>query len=479
MTFTNNNFRGMIDGKDLYYYTSDLNYKIKDTENRIKYIEDRLGSKLMGYKVLDRYNCTYDMKVQTNDKYWEEVFTQTSDVALDKDGLYQIEDGGKIKLVSYSEYISWCELNNKDALESTYVNDPFKAIHYEDIHEEDNIYDDVEIERGEWKYTGVNTSKIKLVLSQSDDIYSTSNVSKGLEKLGSYILNAPVHIKDGKEIPKKENLKYKIYNSRELFNRACQEYNTVNKFLKANGVTDKSEDLEGEAIPIFQPYKQNFNKVKTVKYMGYGDVKKYPILKSYSELYDRLKSELNNSNSKLDKKKLPYLMKGLKDDLNLVKQLAFKPIVFKSPLTPVPKSPYEDVFIPYKNELYAMLQSKVEDLRDLDMMCCHIDLLNIMKKCKFTERQLEILDLWSRDYSVTEIADILDISHPEVNNYFNRMLNKITKKYEEQYEDWIGFNYKKSEWKQCSRCGEVKLIQRFNKEPKGFMGVKPHCKDCN
>lgn len=478
MTFTNNNFRGRIDGKDLFYYTNNLDYKIQDTENRIKYIEDRLGVKLIGHKKLDRYNCTYDMKVQTNDKYWEEIFIQTSDIALDKDGLYQIEDGGKIKLVSYSEYISWCELNNKDALEYADINNPFEAIPYENIHEEDEIYDDVKIERGEWKYTGQNTSKIKLVLNKSDDLYSTSNIAKGLEKLGSYILNAPVHIKDGKEIPKKENLKYKIYNSRELFNRACQEYNTINKFLRANGVTDKSEDLEGEAIPMFQPHKQNFNKVKTVRYMGYGDIKKYPMLKSYVELHDKLKCELKNPNSKLDKKKLPYIMKGLKDDLDLVKQSSLKPIVFKAPLTPTPKSIYEDIVIPYKKELYGMLQSKVEDLRDLDMMCCHIDLMNIMKKCKFTERQKEILDLWLRDYSVTEIAEVLDIDSSTVSKMFNVILKNIIKKYNEQYEDWIGFNYKKSEWKQCSKCGDTKITKRFDKDKTCKMGVKPYCKDC-
>lgn len=52
------------------------------------------------------------------------------------------------------------------------------------------------------------------------------------------------------------------------------------------------------------------------------------------------------------------------------------------------------------------------------------------------------------------------------------------KKYEEQYEDWIGFNYKKSEWKKCSKCGENKLLRRFDKKSDNRDGYKNICKNC-
>ena len=54
----------------------------------------------------------------------------------------------------------------------------------------------------------------------------------------------------------------------------------------------------------------------------------------------------------------------------------------------------------------------------------------------------------------------------------------IIKQYEEDYEDWYYLNIRKGQYKKCSRCGEIKLISQFNKEPKGKDGYKKHCKKC-
>jgi formylmethanofuran dehydrogenase subunit E len=35
-----------------------------------------------------------------------------------------------------------------------------------------------------------------------------------------------------------------------------------------------------------------------------------------------------------------------------------------------------------------------------------------------------------------------------------------------------------SKYKQCSKCGEIKLVQRFDKDAKGKDGYKNICKIC-
>lgn len=452
--FTNNNFRGILNGKHISNFKIQKEaYNIDRSDERIKYIN----------KIL---NTNSDMGYDTYDEYFDNLFTQTSDIALDKDGVYKIEDDGNVRYADYDEYISWCKETDNDPIEYADISTPFESINSKS--------------NGEWKYTGQNTSNVKLVLNKSDDLYSTSNIACELEKLGSYILNSKVYIdKNGNEINKDGDIKYKIYSDKEMFARACKEYNFINNSMRCNGNHSNigNDKMEGEAFPIFQSHKQNFNKVKTVKFLGVSDFEKYPILKDYHNLHMYLKDKLNDSsiNNKL-KNKMAYAIKGVKNDLDDVKLALMKPIIFKSPLTPIPVSECKDIVIPLKDEVIPLLQYKYDDINDVDKICCVLDIKNILKKCKFTNKQIRVLYRWINDYNVNDIANELHMTHVQVNSTLKSISNRIIKKYEEQYEDWIGFNYKRSEWKKCSKCGESKLLKRFDK--KGKQGLQSMCKEC-
>lgn len=453
--FTNNNFYGVLHGKSINDFKIDKTaYKIQRSDERVDYI----------YKKL---NTNTDLGYECYHKYFEDLFTQTTDMPLDKDGIYRIEIDNEDRYVDYDEYITWCKDSDNDPLEYAEVTNPFN-----------DICVDVD-ETGEWRYTGVNTSNVKLILNKSDSLYSESNIALALEKLGSYILNSPKHIVDGLEVPKRENIKYKIYDSKELFARACQEYNYINDFARSNGRQSmlSNEKMDGETFPIFQPHKQNFNKVKTVKFLGKNDFKQYPILECYNKLHMDLKEKLNDKN--LDnntRNKIAYLIKGVKEDLDDVKLAVMRPIIFKSPLTPHSDSHCKDIIIPLKKEILPLLQYKYDDINDTDMICCILDIKDIVSKCKFTDRQQKVLELWMKDFNLNDIEKELHMTHKQINSMLNSIVNKIMKKYEEQYEDWIGFNYKKSEWKKCSKCGESKLLKRFDKN--GNKGLKSICKEC-
>ena len=56
------------------------------------------------------------------------------------------------------------------------------------------------------------------------------------------------------------------------------------------------------------------------------------------------------------------------------------------------------------------------------------------------------------------------------------IINMIIKQYEEDYEDWYYLNIRKGNYKKCNRCGEIKLVSRFDKN--GKKGLLSICKKC-
>ena len=155
-----------------------------------------------------------------------------------------------------------------------------------------------------------------------------------------------------------------------------------------------------------------------------------------------------------------------------------RPITFKMPLKDSGYPEWEELDMFDPNHVMELLKvRKGNDLQD-DISCIVMDLENIIKKIEFTEAQSEVLELHRRDKSLVEIADILDISPKTVKGHLTSCVRLIIKEYERQYSDWYYLNICKGEYKQCSKCGEIKLISEFDKEKTGVKGVRGNCKKC-
>ena len=317
--------------------------------------------------------------------------------------------------------------------------------------------------------------KIKIHLSKDDSIYSTSNIAIYLERIGSYILNSKEQIVDG-EVQQKKELKYKIYNSKELFNRACQEDKFINDMTNINGgkaLIDNPKYCQGEAFPIFQATEKNYNKVKRIKFEGKKDADKHPVLKDYLEFYNHLKDKLKQDDAT---RMLSDVLHGVKDDLNNGKMLLENPIIFKSPLTPSPTSIYTDWDIPNEKEIRHLLQIEYDSLIDTDMICAVMDLNDIVDKCTFTQNQRNVLNLYRRCVQTNQISEILGMAKCQVSSTINSICRIIESKYWEEYEERYRVFVVKSTWKKCDRCGEIKFIQSFSTNGKqGYINV---CKKC-
>ena len=126
-------------------------------------------------------------------------------------------------------------------------------------------------------------SKIDIVIGKCTSTYSTSNIASALEKVADYILKT-----DNKK--DEHERKYVIYNSEELFNKACKEYNITSSIARANS-DSIGDEKDVDAFPFFQ-LPQNYNKVKDLK-IEKEDLERFQELKDYNDFYEYLKDENN------------------------------------------------------------------------------------------------------------------------------------------------------------------------------------------
>lgn len=324
-------------------------------------------------------------------------------------------------------------------------------------------------------------SKLNLILDKSKSTYSTSNIAESLEKMADYILK----VDDYKD---KDERKYVIYNSKELFDRACQEYNVTSNLARVNGglgmmgLTDDGE-VEVNAFPFFQLPK-NYNLVKDIK-IEKEDFEKYPTLKNYNDFYMYLKQEYKNMfNRKLTpkdmrrKKLIKKVLSELKKDMIIAKKELQMPIIWKAPLKPTGCPDYNELDMFDKEVIKELLKVHKEvDLQD-DLSCILVDLDNLIKKINFTNKQKDVLELWRKGLETNVIADELNVNSNNVVQCLNGAINLIVKQYKEDYENWYYLNIRKGQYKTCSRCGKTKLISQFDKDKTGRYGVRGYCKDC-
>lgn len=336
-------------------------------------------------------------------------------------------------------------------------------------------------------------SKVKLILSTDDARYEESNIAKALEVIESYILCS----RDEIEERKKNETKYKIYNSNELLKRFEQERNLMYKLSTVN--SDKSnnydkddsrkdKDYDGNVFEIFQLPK-NYKKVKDIV-IEKKDFKRFPILNDYQQSINHMKEKLKElmeiDENKLNEEDLrdlrsrkKMIMKNLKllklDMLDAKKQLEM-PIIWKAPLKDNGSADYDMLDMFDKNVVKELLRvHKQVDLQD-ELSCILVDLENLIKKINFTKRQREVLDMWSKGLSASAIARELNVKPQTIAASLDSVIALIVKQYEKDYEDWYYLNIRKGQYKKCSKCGETKLISRFDK--KGKQGLQSRCKKC-
>ena len=322
------------------------------------------------------------------------------------------------------------------------------------------------------------TSYIDLCPNTETELYSDSNVAKTLEMLSNYILWCDPN--------KKEKSYIKIYDDEKKFRDALYK---EKKYIEKYG-----ERLE-EGIALLR-HQKNYKKAKD-EVVTSEDLKKYPELMEYKKEIDRLSAYIKEKRldefveymqkkghkkiktKKQDKSFLTNHIGLLKKDMLQCKIELARPIVWKQPLKDEGCPDWNEFDELDNSQIKALLQlykeSEVYDFQD-DLGCMFQDLENVLRKIKLTDKQREVLELWKSGMTIKNIAKELNKKPQAINQMLDTVVNKIVQVYEEQLEDWYYLNICKGEYKKCNKCGEIKLINKFNKNGKG--GVRNMCKIC-
>lgn len=328
----------------------------------------------------------------------------------------------------------------------------------------------------------------KANLNTTDVLWSNTNISHFLEKLGTYLL-----AKDNKN-KEKENIK--IYTSLTEFKRMTQQEKKIRKHGEVvEYESGNSEYSKGKPIRILKNQKNfklapdiKITKKDRIKYLEIEDYYKYKqyllSLKNNKELREKLAKDKNINTKKLKITKggdvYKFALKQMSmvtDDMLQVKLQKDKNIVWKAPLKDssnniIMDCDLIDLFDPV--HVKALLQIPYNENLIDEIALSKQDILN---RIELTNTQKIVLSLWEKGVTQNEIAKQLGIAQKNVNLHIDRIVNKFIDKYIEIYEDEYYYVYlSKGKYKKCSKCGEVKLIQRFDKN--GKKGYKSMCKTC-
>lgn len=389
MAYTNNRFKGEIDGKTIWDYYNKLDYNIDKLDKRIEIVSDVLN--------LNEYGSSDDL-------FWQDIW-----------------DMGICK-------------------------------------------------------TGLNTT---------DDLWSDTNVAKCLESMGTYLLA---------KYPKAPNDTIKVYDDYNLFKRIIKEKEIINRYgektdeemivfrTKKNyklapkeSVTakDKEKYIELQAYDEFKKY------LLSLTYSGKDEVLKKKSKKKRKELLKEINDRSNNG-YEMSSSDLYRMIKNqvplVEDDMLMVKNSKERPIKWKSPLRDSGNEidwSHLDMFD--ENHVKALLQVR-KDIDAYDEIL--LDIEDLISKTDLSDRQHEILELWRRDKTYQYIADALDCSKSVIVKQLDKIVRKIINTYEREYaEKHYYLNVVKGKYKKCSKCGEIKLINYFDKN--GKKGHRSNCKNCN
>ena len=370
---------------------------------------------------------------------------------------YQI-DKDKYKLETVEERIEYIkELLNLKYIDGTELNG-------------DLFWDEIFEQKNEKR------SHINLSPNANEDLATDSNICKLLESLGTFILQPD------KEYRKKNKLK--IYNNEEEFQMALKKEKAY--------ICKYGEQINNDDPMIMLKPIQNI-KLVPKRTINKEYINEHKELQCYQDLINHLneiqenKELQNNINKKLNqnknegwfKYKCDYMKSALRDDMSYV-QSSYNPLYIPKKLLKDNGSVTWDCLdtldVTHVKPLLQLYREKDEYDFTSDIDCILYDLGQVLKKVKLTDKQKEVLDLWMGGMMIKNIAKELNKPTGKVCDFLDRIVNKIVETYENEIEDWYYLNICKGEYKRCSKCGEVKLINKFYKESNG--GYKAKCKKC-
>lgn len=296
-----------------------------------------------------------------------------------------------------------------------------------------------------------------------------------LEKITDYILFSP----DSKPLVKKT--KYRFYTENVLKNKLKKE-KSLEEFINRNENFD--EDTVGEVINFLERNNSNFRSEARQKiYNNDLHDKSLSVISEYEKFISLLKAKIEHIKKTSGNKKLIYLYSkhiGLcRQDQLISKDIIKGTIYFKKAYLSSNNVNYLDHFnFNNREAIKALLKIRKPSIFS-DIGIILQDLEGLINKLDIKNNEKDMLNMWRyKDWTETMIANKLGMKQPNVHRKLNRIIKKIMDKYEEEYLDFVNFNYCKGAYKKCPKCNETKLLHHFGKCHSRGDGLHVYCKKC-
>src|SRR5574344_1149371 len=297
-------------------------------------------------------------------------------------------------------------------------------------------------ERDEWE------GGVKLVLSNSDSLYSNSNIATLLETMGTMIIESE---------RKRDNPdKYiKVFKSTQMFTKAIDEQNALLQIVNASS-DGKYAKTMGRNDMFVLANQMNYKLEKRRVKLNDKDLEKldkefgskYPVVHDYYVTYLQYKEEVEKYRnmiregkvfSNVEKYKYKYArkhVKTLKNDFLDAIEKKERTILFKAP-RPDEGCPEWEMFDETDTEHVkaALRVNKGNNMQD-ELSVIIRDLEITVSQCKWTDRQKRILELLKTVMPLLKIAEEVKKDMRNFDKEYNRMCERIVDKNYEKIEDW-------------------------------------------
>lgn len=430
-------FRGTIGGKQLKDYKNRIDWTNKNFDKRLYLLKEILNINDFGLSDDEFWQDIWDCGIcksnlNTTDTRWEET-----DVSK------FLETMGSYLLYGYQkkekQYRKEVELNEK--------------LSYEDIVNDKN-------------YRLAPPNKIE----KSD--YEVRELFSGTYE--DYVMK----VKDkGYEIKEKESWERIKYNEEEKVKLLIDAKHNLN-ILK-----EQMKDIkQGKALQFNKNIIIEYPKINVEQRLS-KQLKKYGL--SNEEIL-RIENDIYKNNLRMTNVTLYHLQDNLKDmkDYMISCKLAYTNRVMINP--PKCSTTYDILDkIDYLDTTHIKAMLSLGDMKldfgkDISILVNDINkkIKEMYSNGELSDKDIHIIEGIRYNVPHNVLGKELNINPKNISKTVDKICNNIVKNFYEEHIDLYFLNVSKGKYKKCNKCKEIKLINQFNKEPKGKDGYKNHCKKC-
>lgn len=432
------------------------------------------------------------------------------------DGRFQGMIGGK-SLIDYKKMIDWNINDENERLKL--INE---ILNLDDIGSNDEFWQKI------WD-CGICKSNLDKTSARWDE----TNVSRFLETIGNYFIygcekKEKVKSKDlelfetmtledintdkNYRLAPPEKIDKSDFRMRELFAGTYEDYvEKVNKTIykaKSRETWERIKYNEEEKIRFLTDAQRNldilkqqmedmkeggtlqFNKIIVAKVSNKNiEIRLSKQLERYgldNEIIIGLEEDIYKEKNRATDVKLFHLtnnIKDIKDYMIMCKLSYMNRVMIKPKKCPTSYDILEKVDYLDETHIKAMLslgKSKLDPSKNISVIANDINkkIKEMYSNGELSDRDMYIIEGLQYNVPYETLAKELNIKLQSVEKAITRISNNIVKSFYNDHMDLYFLNESKGKYKTCSRCGETKLISRFDKEKKGKYGVKGRCKEC-